>query len=320
MRVVTGFCFAAALLGLLVTERASACSMRCPSNRTASFEGVTLPASIPEIPFLAVRGAASAQDVTLAFEGRMLPITVGGEGVRPAAPLTAGVYTLRFPDGGCASDAGVVEKRIELGSAVPLPTHALDVTVRSTGRGSAAVQVMTGECYKEVPAAVISLDVKPSRELEPFMPVVHFETRIDGNLWATSDFGTIEPRSTGNFYADPALDRVDRITRVCATDGAAGATGHHVVEVSARIGDTIVGEPARLDLEIPLASSCDFAVDGRSTANPTGAAPDAKAIGTGPGCSTSAARTSAGGIAWLVLGLASLAHVRRRARSHRLAP
>ena len=318
MRVVVALSFATTLVGLLVTEHATAFSMPCPSNRTAAFEGVVLPSSIPEIPFLPAHGFGPAPDVMLLRDVQSIAVTLAGEGLTPSEPLTPGVYTLRFPDGGCAADAGAVETRIVLGSAVPLPKHALDVSVRSSGKGVQPVQVGSGECFKEVPAAVVDLDVKPSPELEPFMPVVHFETRIDGAFWAVSDFGTIEPRSTGNSYADPGRTRPDRITQACPSDGASSGTGHHLIEVSARIGNTLVGEPARLDLEIPLASACGVAVDGTSAPTPTAGPSSAQttATATGPGCTISRERGRLGGVAWITLGIAALARA-RRARARR---
>jgi uncharacterized membrane protein YgcG len=163
--------------------------------------GRAIPANAPALHYVvAAIGSNIPQEAYAAPVGIQLfdgsganvPVTVNddpsyGYVIEPITPFVAGQsYRLRYPDP-CAGSGMFAERQIAIGPAAPWPTAS----------GTLRLTAVTGDvpytCF-DLPYVLrshpgLKIQITPSAELQPFLPVVLFEPRVDVFPWARTVYG-----------------------------------------------------------------------------------------------------------------------------------
>lgn len=272
--------------------------LRHSPTRTAPTDGESMPASAPGI---LVTGEESASLEVFDAEGFLVEGTFLTSDFQtyfaPSAPLKVGTYTLRYLsyEGRLATEAVELERTITVTPAVPAPTATGDLRVAEVDRTEVLVG-SAGSCYAPADAAILRLELDPDDSFAPYGSVVAWETRVDGELWASSE-GTLAPSTEAR--------SVLSLFAACDNNGASGrdpglSPGVHDVELQPTlVGSGIEIPPARIRVMV----SCRE--NNGTTFYGTGALPP-----PGSGCAATP-NTSAPG-SFGVLGLLGLAILRRR--------
>jgi hypothetical protein len=103
-------------------------------------------------------------------------------------------------------------------------------------------------CWQLVPTSGVVLDIAPSDALRPFLPVARFTTKVDGAIWARSDYGSTKFAQAADYngYGVPGFaPRIDDIELSCTP-------ARHKLSISVEIaGATENPPPVELDVEVP---------------------------------------------------------------------
>jgi hypothetical protein len=109
----------------------------------------------------------------------------------PTQPLVPGTYLVRY-DETCmfyAPDAAAaIQMPITVGAEASLPTLAGSITIAQ----QEVATIMVGapiSCVADIQAATVRVQLTPSPELAPFLPVTRLHAIVDGADWATSWYG-----------------------------------------------------------------------------------------------------------------------------------
>lgn len=100
----------------------------------------------------------------------------------PGMPLVQGTsYVLEDPT---VCDVGTVKQTFTVGAAAGLPEALGAVQLIGHGsRGKIDVASFSGSCSTEIDVTSIGIELAPSAELAPWMPLLLFETIVDGQAW-----------------------------------------------------------------------------------------------------------------------------------------
>jgi MYXO-CTERM domain-containing protein len=281
----------------------------------------TVPANLPGIYWQAspnASPAATPANVTLATTAdpsTPLSFTATQQGggyvylLVPDAPLLAGT-TYVLTDSTPCQFGGTTDTMVTftVAPSAPLPTTigALAVTDLPPRRDTFASS--GGSCAVETLAASAAVSVdRDAPELAPWIDVMHFETRVDGNPWygRSSILQVVPP---GASWVGRGFDRIytgcsDAVDEALAFDLSEGP---HRVEMRA----TLPGTTLALATDTRnVTLTCPPPPDGDAG---TGGDGGNGAIGEADGgcCSSSSPRSSA----WLALGVIALLARRRRDR------
>lgn len=188
---------------------ASACgSSRCLWDYVAPETGAKIPANAPA---LVVSAREGDQVILLDAFGTPIPFTTAGTVLErlivPDRPLPASAVTLEVQRSACLGE-GALAHRFEVVAATPLPTAAGTVAVEHN-RGT-VLAPHTAACLKETQAAWARVELKPSPELVPFLPLSRVTVTVDGNTWARGRFGVLGADETFRHQR-----RVDQIFASC---------------------------------------------------------------------------------------------------------
>lgn len=306
---------ALALVSMFLEQSALACSVACWSPRVLPTSAARVPANFGG--FLVAPGVVVGNDPTF-NELRLVDSTGSAvnltrtpvEGLmlfRPELTLPIGSYTLLGR--ACDANSSAVDstRAIEIVDALPFPTSIGSFAVERE-LGLVYGDGPNGACFVELRAAKARLSLTASASLVPWLPLVRFNVRVDGQPWA----GLGEPGG-----------RADALTLSVFCDsratGQALSQGEHRVSVTALIPGTEVTltEDLTVSLECPGGTS-DAVVDAAQTVQP--AQPPrpeqdpAPAFAANSSCA-SGGRRHTGVICIAVAGLAISVLARRRRRS-----
>lgn len=319
--------------------RADACSPpRHFETIVAPRAGESLPASAPGI---VVRGEDGI-DVQL-FDADGEPVTgaLTKAGYRtyfaPAAPLSVGTYTLRYPSHAPddASPPSALESVFTVTAARALPTTTGTLTVAATDRATRSVTTSAGSCVEEADVAMVRLALEPDAGLAPYAAVVAWETKVDGHYWY---------QGLGTLDASEGARTVLNLFTACDGGGTQHrddglAPGVHDVELTPTVvGSTATIAPAKLRVTVSCGADNGTvhpaAVDDAGDAEDDGAGPgDGETIGTpapaadasaagatdasDSGCSASPGARGPSTLASLAVAAVAVAVARRRPRRAR---
>ncbi len=339
-----------ATISLTNFRTAQACTApACTNTRIAPLANTTVPANTPAFYIAAGRiygtFVSTSSATLLTSSGQVVPTQVKANGTYdaflvPNTALSPGTYRIRYDDPICmgapSTDGGVqtTESAFTVGATTTFPTTLGSVTVAKTEVVDTRAVTYAGSCTDTIHAAVITLSITPSAELAAFSPVTQWTAKVDGAVWATSDFGSFAAVPIGN-PMDSGRRSVDRIFAGCPAPPCSGADngvslGRHRIEIEATFAGSSLKVPSvGVDVELtcgtttPDDAGVDAAVD---SSTPLDASPKADAKtnadastqidpptpNAASGCAV-APSTRAGGSAML-MSLASLciAFIRRR--------
>lgn len=187
---------------------ASACSStRCSWDYVAPGKGARIPSNAPALVVSAQEGD---QVILLDASGMPIPFTTAGTVLErlivPDRPLPTSAVTLEVQRSACL-DEGALAHRFEVVAASPLPTTAGTVAVEHN-RGP-VLAPHTAACLKETPAAWARVELRPSPELVPFLPLSRVTVTVDGNTWARG--------RPGVFGADDTFRQQRRVDQIFAS-------------------------------------------------------------------------------------------------------
>lgn len=343
-----------------VEYRADACSKSSYCTYSASVSpatGLSMPANAPAIVLFPSDASPSVAPLPQLFDANGDPVSIDVVTgwpellVVPKAPLAAGhTYKLRFDDG-CDGykpvEAGTsipVERSVATTSESPLPQTTGSVKLVSYEVRPTHVYIGS-QCYTDIKAAVATLNLEPSSDLLPYMPVSMIEVSVDGVKWNRSRYGSLAQLPNVDGPSQDSTRVPLQMFAACEKpplqDTDEGVTpGKHTVSVQAHVaGASKDPAPAliEIDLQCPpvaLDGGADSALadtgNGVDSAEPTSdAAPDSSAEAGEPEASADqVANTSSGGCTtapggrshpWGIAGLVALAALaaRRAARARR---
>jgi hypothetical protein len=157
--------------GATIPENAPALLWGTPTNfsRSASV--------LPELKFQRV-DAAEVTDVNFQLE---LEQVAGVQRILPEALVAGARYRLEV-SGDCATPA--VEFKVA--AVAPLPADLGTVTLSTAHSGDVTVATGTGSCDTQLPAAMIDVNVRLSREAKPWAALLQYTTRVDDKVWSPS--------------------------------------------------------------------------------------------------------------------------------------
>lgn len=352
----------ALLLALPVATRATtalACGPGSLPPDSAPRQGTIVPANIPGIY---VYPGYSYYDEPCTLAGVELSkqpsgsVSLAQDPKDPSvfAPLEAlevgAFYTLSFSS--TCSSTGPSAKTFQVAEARPPATRTGQLRVVATGL--AEHTWADGSCSWNGLVAWAELRLRPSCDLEPFLPLTRFTLLADGKPWRISPVGL----KAGAGTEAPPVESVDLAFAACALSPLALSPGKTELELRAHVSGTDVDpEPAKLTIEldcadadaatlnvpkakpdfIDLSSGCisDFdASDPELDAGlEDGAASDAEAPGApadlraNGGCSLSAPGRAGAwvlfAVSWaalLIARRASVTHARSRSKARRDEP
>ena len=317
----------AAVLFLRDPSRAQACTQAsCEDAVVAPVMDLNVPANLPGFPVSDEVHRYSPTDAgapppllleLLDSQGNPVPLErsiltaepadslspkVGGALFAPRAPLSPGMHKLRWQSQ-CGSPKSR-ERAITVLPASPLPTVAGTVRVAASQRQSYSVTA-SGSCYRSIDAALVRLELQPSAELAPFLPVARLTVMVDDRLWASSTYGgglRVQPDA----YRNP----VQKPLEIFAECGASG--GGDRFSEGIHQGKLHVEIPGAARPLPPIAFSFSFDCSGAAAAGDVDAGADSwggQSNDAGAGCSI--AGGPAGGLPWALLGLGLAVLVRR---------
>jgi hypothetical protein len=161
------------------------------------------------------------------------------------------------------------QQSFSVGVAAPLPTSTGTLTIAEQGAGPFTVS--DGSCGWSGTSAWVLLQITPSCELMPFLPVVSFTTEVDGQPWASSRIGSTD-------WVSGSSRQMNLIFAQCSAYPANYGTtaGSHLVSIRAHIaGSAVELQPATLPITLGCAGSSDELVWGDPLDLAGACAPDA---------------------------------------------
>jgi hypothetical protein len=287
----------AAIWLILDVSAAQACGSSGCEIAPVPADGARIPGNTPALMVTSLTTAVSLIDalgnsVPIEVEGPML----GYRLVRPATPLTAGMFTLTGQRPDCGGSDAV--SRFEVTPAAPTLRSA-GVVVPGEPERRTVTRFDTFRCIDiTLPAMVRKLDIRLTAEVEAFLPVAQLSLFIDGKLWrATMPGGGHHPVS--EIWTDCGG------TPEATTDGL--SPGRHTGELRVLIpGATEQPAPATFEFHL------DCAVSGPVVAPQ---APDQRA-----GCNMAGGQLADSFAAALLIALAFLAIRSRSGGAGRARP
>ena len=245
---------------------------RCEVVITPS-AGRTIPANAPALHYVvAAIGSNIPQEAYAAPVGIQLfngggasvPVTVNddpsyGYRIEPGTPFVAGqTYRLRYPDP-CAGSGMFAEAQIAIGPAAPWPTAS----------GTLRLTAVTGDvpytCF-DLPYVLrnhpgLQIQISASAALQPFLPIVLYEVRVDSLSWARTAYGAqphwfstlpgLLQHPDDILYADCARMGEGDPQNDCPNRAAGLTAGSHRLMVPVRIlGSTVDPQPLDADFTI----------------------------------------------------------------------
>jgi MYXO-CTERM domain-containing protein len=172
----------------------------------------------------------------------------------PAQPLVAGTSYLLRDDNMCFGSAGP-SAIFTAGPAVPLPTAPLG-TLHAVERDVAELEVSTsgGSCSSMIQADQATIDLELDPAVAPWLPVLHFETLVDGQPWHRQTRLNVRGAPGASWRGRG----VDLVYELCRSDDPWARTGltsgRHLVAMRATLpGTAIIMEtaPAAIELACP---------------------------------------------------------------------
>ena len=245
----------------------------------APASGTLVPANIPAIAVVA--GTYSTQPCQVTWfelldpSGATLPTTPspGEPGVHLIGQALAQGQThlLRYEHLCWNPQAQPItfEQSFSVGAPAPLPTSTGTLTIAEQGAGPFAVS--DGSCSWSGTSAWVRVQITPSCELEPFLPIVSFTTEVDGQPWATSRIGSTE-------WVSGTSRQMSLVYAACTAYPADNGTttGSHVLSIRAHIvGAGIELQPATLPITLSCTGSSDELAWGDTLDLAGACAPDA---------------------------------------------
>ncbi len=278
---------AAVLFGSLTLHSgdAEACGgPTCEAVSYAFLEGAELPANVAGIGaptfesgswgnstrplFQKLRGATLTAD---GGASRALPALVDDAGLFSGWAIPGGLqtgesYLLELEAGGClARDGGgarPTRRGFRAGPVTPFPESLGTVTASQAEIRDAWTQGGSTCSYGQR-SAIISLQVAPTAELVPFLPVTRWELFVDGKSWVQAGYGEVSADGTvfhpkvnapGN-YSPPEDDRrLDSVYAPCEPVAGGLAPGEHSLQLVAHVA----GRPRIEGSTLTVNMNCDL--------------------------------------------------------------
>lgn len=316
----------AAPLGAAWAQTSDQCTVEI-----APASGRTIPANAPALHYALY--ATGANPPPEAFQppqgiqlfdgaGASVAVTVDsdpsyGYRITPAAPFVAGqTYRLHYPDP-CAGSGIFMDASIPIGPTAPWPSTS----------GTVNLSAVTGDvpytCF-DLPYILrdqpgLAVNVIPSAELAPFLPVTLFEVVVDASIWSRSAYGGPHTFATlpglvqhpdDRLYADCGLPGEGDPQNDCPTRADGLAVGAHTMWINVRIvGSTT--DPQRVDAAFTI--DCDTGGSGSGgTGGGAGASGSGGTSGSGGGCGCSAGGSASRDAAGFLIIVVIACVMRRR--------
>lgn len=218
-------------------------------------------------------GARSSVDL-LDDKGAVLPADVvrdpvdsGFHGllIVPKMPFRAGAkYAIRWetncdwspPDGGTTPRT---ETPFFVAGAAPMPDEAGRLLLVEQKIQAVRVPSSSGSCTQAILAATARFAYEPSAAMRPWLPLVRITTRVDGQVWAASNYGAPDTTAADYFKVYRRPDRF--YTRCLGPDAGSledgGLTpGAHRIEVVAHVAGAVADPPPMIAM---VTLSCEGA-------------------------------------------------------------
>jgi hypothetical protein len=246
------------MLAFLHARDAKACSPPCHPTQIAPAEGATIPASAPGIP---IQLGAQETDATVGFELRDASGALIGGALKkdatsrtyfsPTATLAPGAYTARFKSDCEAQGAPAPffkTSTFQVTAPAALPGAAGNLRVARAVRQKTDATTSSGSCVEDVDAAMVDLAVDVDPATTPYLPVLSWETHVDGHFWSRAEGTLAQPGSLAHSLL--------RLFTPCDTAGTQGrhpgvTAGEHDVEVRAiLVGGTAAIAPAKIRVNV----------------------------------------------------------------------
>jgi uncharacterized membrane protein YgcG len=340
VRVASGLLVCAAAVPPLSREARAQATDRCEVIVTPS-AGRTIPANAPALHYVvAAIGANIPQEAYAAPVGIQLfngaganvPVTINddpsyGYRIEPSVPFIAGqTYRLRYPDP-CAGSGMFAEAQIPIGPAAPWPTAS------GTLRLTAVTGDVTYTCF-DLPYVLrnhpgLRIQITPSAELQPFLPLVLFEPRIDAFAWARTAYGGMPhwfatlpgllQHPDDVLYADCGRMGEGDPQNDCPNRAAGIAPGVHRLMIAVYIlGSTTDPQPLAADLTIDCDTggfgSAGSSGSGGTGGGGTGTGGIGGSGGGGGGCAVGGGASQVLAVALASVLFHALVRIRRRRR------
>lgn len=201
----------------------------------------------PDAGFELLDATGSVVPATLEpFESMML--------LRPSVELsTDATYTARFEDTCQPGATGTHESEVKTGPRSQLPTEIGTLVV--TGSGEATQDYFDSCGGPSGKYSWTTLDVAPSEQIRPWLPLTRWTLEVNGRVWARTGFGEVGPNGRGTFKTTPAGGRDFAIVHAVCSDFVGGDRGELPGLQNARLFATIAGSdasfpPAELQFEV----------------------------------------------------------------------
>lgn len=255
---------ALAALGILVftSEPADACSPACTVPKLAPALGATVPASAPGLLFMGNAAEESSAQLVdsngTAVPGAFLADSASGRKYfAPSNALTPGTYATRSLKS-CGS-AETVDATFTVTASVALPTATGMLFVKEKGRASLTSVTSSGSCTEPVDAGYLDLDVSIDNALAPYLSVVTWQTKVDGNWWSQHDPIEVSAAPRGNARSYLRLFTACDGVKTTGRDNGL-ALGKHTVEVRAFLPGLAALSPATLVVDVDCEGDDDAIV------------------------------------------------------------
>jgi hypothetical protein len=312
------------------TERAQACSgPPCWPGSSVPKDGVTVPANLPAITWVASRGPGAELDAS-DFHFELLPERVGASTpvsftleraplmllIKPSAELLLNrAYRL---SGNSRCDGGLHDERtFRTAAAAPLPT-TLGETVLAT-QHQAELQVSTGggQCYVRSVSAQARVGIRWSESAKPWQDALLLSTWVDGEEWSPRVAINESPEIGSSWVGHGA----DILFTNCGPEGDPGlAAGTHTVQFRATLAGTDVAlesEPVSVELRCATRGDASTDASNNTERDASTSPPRNNAIRDDDGGCHAApsARSSAEALSGIFAALGLCVWLRRRRRS-----
>lgn len=174
------------------TDQARACSAPCSTSKLAPATGAIIPASVPGLPVFGgapAAGAIQLRDGAGALVAGSIQKDPSSQRsyFLPASPLAPGNYEATAKTG--CNAAGFEAATFTVGAAKPLPLTTGALSVKRAFRENTQATTSAGSCTEAVDAAMVDLALDVDAALEPYAPVLSWETKVDDKWWSGQNGG-----------------------------------------------------------------------------------------------------------------------------------
>ncbi|MEO6953482.1 MAG: hypothetical protein ABI321_16895 [Polyangia bacterium] len=306
---------------VLAPHVAQACSpLGCVPGFFFPANGTSVPAAPPALvlqPSIDYPTSTSTiGDPHLTKDGVDVPFSIVPDGtygdvlIVPSKPLSSGTYVMTRSEACSKAEPTLKSATITVGDAAAMPQTIGVLSASVMGRTSvlASNYPSSYSCVDYTEASLLALSLVPSAELVAWRALVRYDVQVDGETWATSEYGAV-------FDATPELysRTVYEIFAGCnlpagSTQYRAGVTpGTHHAVLSAHVAGAITD---------PMPIAFDFSLTCAATVPTDGFVPIGDAGVTAPLVKSSGCSFGGNGarVPWLLLPLLALALRRRRLR------